>query len=796
MLQGPGGVRQAEPLYREALEMRCALFPREKYPRGHPDLARSMNNLGFLLQGQGQYANAEPVFRDSLAMRRLLFSREVFPHGHPELAQGVHNLAFVLKAQGSVRPGGDACPRGAGPVLRLVSRGKYPRGHPQLATCLTGLATCSRRRGNMTRPKPSTAKPWRCAAPCSPGSSTRRVSPIWQRPWATWGPVAGAGEYARAARCSTKPWRCCAAHLLALADGSRRRKPSILSGTVPLTHDGYLGVTPTCPRPAAVYEEMWQRKALLSRILERRHLALLASNDLHAHKLGRQLAVARQHLAHLLLAPPRMQEEHARRMDKLTEDKEDLEKRLVQQLRLTARPQGPPPPQGPEQALPQDRLPGPDRYTDFEQDKTRPGKKGERRTPRYVAFILRPGQKKAERVELGPAPNRGVAGWRQAIVNNRPDRAAAARFARLAWEPLRKHLPAGLHTVYLSADHALTQVPWAALPGSKPGTVLSGGHRHRRCAARPLAARTTEAQAAAAQPQRPAAGRGRHRLWPRPRGGREGTGRGTVCGRRRWEAACPVEGTAGHGPRTRANRGPGPQALPPAAAQPLAVPPPAPASFSRICRVRYAHLATHGFFADAQFRSAFQVDENQYRFMHRGPAHGGGTQSADAVGSGAGRRQPLGQGSSGRPRHSDGGGVGGAASGRHGVGGAVGLRHGPGDSAWPAARASTACSAAFHLAGCKNVIASLWRVDDDATAALMAVFYRKLWVEKMPPLEALRQAQLYLYRNPSAMPALAKRRGDLFAEVDLPRETVKPGAAAKHAPTSQWAAFVLSGGGR
>ena len=103
---------------------------------------------------------------------------------------------------------------------------------------------------------------------------------------------------------------------------------------------------------------------------------------------------------------------------------------------------------------------------------------------------------------------------------------------------------------------------------------------------------------------------------------------------------------------------------------------------------------------------------------------------------------------------------------------------------------------AFHLAGCPNVVASLWKVDDDATAALMGVFYRHLWVDKLPPLEALRRAQLYLYRHPSAIPALAKRRGEQFAEVDLPKETVKPGEPAKHAPTSQWAAFVLSGTGR
>ena len=48
----------------------------------------------------------------------------------------------------------------------------------------------------------------------------------------------------------------------------------------------------------------------------------------------------------------------------------------------------------------------------------------------------------------------------------------------------------------------------------------------------------------------------------------------------------------------------------------------------------------------------------------------------------------------------------------------------------------------LHIAGARTTLTSLWRVDDAATAALMADFYRALWREALPPAEALRRAQL------------------------------------------------------
>ena len=86
---------------------------------------------------------------------------------------------------------------------------------------------------------------------------------------------------------------------------------------------------------------------------------------------------------------------------------------------------------------------------------------------------------------------------------------------------------------------------------------------------------------------------------------------------------------------------------------------------------------------------------------------------------------------------------------------------------------------AFHLAGCPDVIASLWQVDDAATAALMAKFYHELWVNRRPPLEALRDAQLTVYRHPERVPALAGQRGkaQLDQAVKLPPAAKNPGPA-------------------
>jgi tetratricopeptide (TPR) repeat protein len=108
---------------------------------------------------------------------------------------------------------------------------------------------------------------------------------------------------------------------------------------------------------------------------------------------------------------------------------------------------------------------------------------------------------------------------------------------------------------------------------------------------------------------------------------------------------------------------------------------------------------------------------------------------------------------------------------------------------------------ALFLAGARSVVLSLWKVDDTATALLMARFYQNLLgkrpglKEPLPKAAALREAKLWL-RDLTATEVETLqadlRTGRLGAGPESPRDT-EADAERPYAHPHYWAAFILIG---
>ncbi|HKB37004.1 MAG TPA: CHAT domain-containing tetratricopeptide repeat protein [Gemmataceae bacterium] len=785
VLHAQGKYADAEPLLRDAVEMKRRLYPKQD----RPDLAGSLSSLATVLQARGKDADAEALHREALAMRRRLYAKQ----DHSNVAQGLNNLAVVLHARGRYAD--------AEPLYRealAMRRRLYPKqDHPHLATSLNNLAAVLKDRGKYADAEPL----YRDAL-----EMYRRLYPKQDHPHLATslsnlaGLLKAREKYADAEPLFRDALRMFRSLAGAYAAVRSEGEALTLAASYPLTRDGFLSNARALQAdPAAVYAEVWASKAALSRVYERRALAArAAASNPRAATLLSQLTERRRRRADLLLAPvpndPETRKQRDADLDRYAKEIEKLDRDFRPLLPAVERAEklAKAAPTDLQKVLPPDAavvdfL----RYTLFEQDPKKPGKGGEKRTLRYLAFVVT--KDKMAWLDLGPAQpiEDPITAWREAITGGKqipPELPAKVR--DLAWAKVRKEIPKTVKVVYVSPDLALCRVPWAALPGDKPNTIL------------------LEDYAVAVVPHGPFL---LDKLWPQDRLPKRPSGVLAVGGVA-YDTEPPVS------EQVALNRGdpllkPGQKLpwpnLPGATAEAEGVDAAAKkknldsqtlggkkatvsAVLAALPKARYAHLATHGFFADASFRSAFRVDPELFQRTLRGERIGAGALSpmvmTGLVFAGANRPGTPGRG---------------IATGEalvdlnlSGLELAVlsACETGLGDVA--DGEGTFGLQRALHLAGTRDVVASLWKVPDRPTAALMALFYHNLWEKELPPVEALRQAQLEIYRHPDKIPDLAKQFRGKFVEVPgSAEEVVKPSRDGKAHPRL-WAAFTLSGPGR
>jgi CHAT domain-containing protein/Tfp pilus assembly protein PilF len=838
LLQVRGALGQAEAFHRQALAMFQKLYPADRFPEGHTSLADSLNNLGSLLQVRGELAQAETYLRRALAMYQKLYAKQHFPAGHRKLAASLGNLGVLLHDQGELAQAESYLRRALAMRQQLYPPRDFPGGHPELAASLNTMGSLCKEQGQLAQAETYYRRSLAMCQQLYPGgdphlaASLNNLGLLLQQR----GQLDQAEHFLRKGLAMEQqlfpPERYPDGHLdlaISLSNVGRlvyyRGEPAqaetylrqalgvyqrllttVLAGSaeaqahnylaqLPFTRDGYLSVTGRLPgKTEHAYRALWHARGAVAHMLQQRRRTVLLAGDPSSRALADKLLATRQALASLLRPGVQARPDRVRA---LSEQKENLEKQLADKLplykalseRLT---------RSPAELLP--LLPADAvfldlaRYWHIAPNPTRAAEQGERWTLSYVAFVLARGQP-IQRVELGEAEpiDQALARWRRSLQTGSASSPAADTLRHLLWRPLEKRFPAGTRTVLLAPDAALTGLPWAALPGRRAGTVLLEEYALATVPDGPFLLDLLRAPARGkteagvllaaggidydgrAEPAPPAAAQGLARAAPK--------GKGQVP----WPA---LPGTAKElaevrhlaGKRAVVER----QGISAGTGQLLADLP----------EVRWAHLATHGFFADPSVRSIFQLSAEDYKRSQCGERIGVGARSplvlCGLVCAGANR--PV------KDAEKEDGGIltAEAIAGLNldGLELAVlsACETGLGEVA--GGEGVFGLQRAFHIAGARSVVASLWKIDDDATQALMQEFYRNLWERKLPKLEALRRAQLAMLLHYDAKAGQLRAPGAPVpvdpAELAAARQELHT-VGRSALPPLYWAGFVLSG---
>ena len=378
------------------------------------------------------------------------------------------------------------------------------------------------------------------------------------------------------------------------------------------------------------------------------------------------------------------------------------------------------------------------------------------------------------RVDLGPAAcvTEAVRAW---LASKKvPSPAAGADLSRLVWQPLRPHLK-GARTVLISPDGALTGFPFAALPGSKPGSYLIEERGEPTITAvtvpqmLPDLLKTPTPDGSQNLPsllvvggvdygsvrqvdatdritKHPVLGR----EWRNLTGGRvEATLVSDLFRETHPMAKDRVEVLKEDGATERAIR----DAMP---------------------RHRWIHLATHGVYDPEGHYSGLGPVSDGHGFIARRGISGihPGLLSGLVLAGANNPSEAAGDDSFLTALEVE-------TLDLHSVDLAVLSACESGLGTPIGGEGLLGLQRAFHVAGARTVVASFWKVPDVMTSTLMARFYENLWVTGKGKGEALREAQLWLLHG--------ERTG---LEFD-PERRLPEGASTL--PPESWAAFSLSG---
>jgi CHAT domain-containing protein/Tfp pilus assembly protein PilF len=749
----------------KALAMYTKLYPKSKFPEGHPFLATSLSRVGIALDVLGKPEKALLNFEKALAMDSNLYPESKHPNGHPRVVGNLDNCGFALARLGKTDHALTYFQKAVAMNRKLYPERQFPDGHPLMVPSINGLATILLRLGRNDEALGHFEK-----AVAMESALARRT-------------LAVASESSALAFLRNQTRSRDGVLLSCLenpeASNPTRFLPPSWSTLAPML------ARRTAPQYAErSYAAVWStRVPLLQLMLQRCEAASVArSASAEARETWRRLGEVRRALSLISANPPKDLKERDKDLATLQAEQKNLERvmnRLLPELseHQSLSKAGPDDLAAvlPEKSAFVDVV----RYMHINKDASQEW--------RYLAFVLTH-KSKVKRILFDSSCtvlDQAVSSWRQAIAEGKSSAASGLLRERL-WAKIEAALPKDTDTIFLCLDGDLTRLPFAALPGASKDSILleryafatvpSGQWLLQQLLTKPDTEGNSTSLILGGVDFGAANGKGDYARLPASE--TEAKTIATLLGDK-----SPLLGNEATVSAVR----------------------------KRLAQARIAHLATHAYF-DAKALSADHKRHEQERTSQASRLTlevQTGTASSD-VWRVTGVQNPLGfvgialAGINERndPKAKvDGGGV------------LTGLdilelplqkmqlcvlsACETGLGAWNEEDGVAGLHRALHVAGCRNVVGSLWNVNDSATAALMRTFYHELLVNKRPALQALREAQLTIYRHPERIKALAGERGKIDFD-----NTVKLGSGvgsakveAKRANARLWAAFMLSGPG-
>ncbi len=774
LLQEAGDLRAALPLLREALAVHKAALGEK-----HPSYAAGLNNLAFLLEAMGDRKAALPLMEQAAAAHKAALGEK-----HPGYAAGLNNLAFLLMVMGDLKgalplmeqaaavykealgerhPSYAAClgnmagllqsmgdPKAALPLRRralAIEKAALGERHPHHARGLNNLAMLLKATGDHTMALPLLRQALAIRKEAlgerhpDHAVSLSNLAMLLREA----GDLEGALEHMeRALAVATDQLRDLA------AVQSDRQQLAAAHAARHFLHNRLLLPDSGKHPAAAAHVLAWKGQVLLRQ--QQRRLFLRLSGDAEAGAAAERLGSVTRQLVALRQSPDATRE----RLAALEQEQDEAQARLsklstaYREARETERK-----PEALAKTLPDGAV-----LVDYLFHHEG-----------LAAFVHRPG-KAAARFDLGKADAvvAAVRGWRADLVRGRQATASGTKVKRLLLDPLAKHLD-GAKTLLVSPDGVLGTAPFAALPGGKAGTFLI---EDVAVAVVPAPAQVPDLMKPRDRKERlgptllvlgdlrydPSAG-------ARPAPAAEDERSAARTGRERFTplAATRAEAQAVKASFSELFRGGTVTDLRGGEATKKAV-------REHLPKVRYAHFATHGFFAPETARAAEARGRPDGRREVVGwhPLLLSGLALSDA------NREPQ-------------------AGGEDGI--LTALEVSEMDLTRLELAVLSACETglgqeaggegllgmqrAFAAAGARTVVASLWKVDDRATGQIMQEFYAAAWDtgKIVSRAEALRHAQLSMLKE-------GRRRG-------VGKDAEKTPGGETRLPPFYWAGFVLSG---